>query len=295
MSYVRESGIYKIKHRDSGKCYVGSAVCIAKRWWGHRKRLGQGTHHSAHLQNAWNKYGSDAFEFMILERVERSEDLIPREQAWIELLGSYYAGYNMSPTAGSPLGVKHTAETRAKIAASGRGRKHSAESIARMSAAAKIREITHLHTPEVKAKAKAANKREGRACPEYVKKVLSEKRRGMKFPPEWRAAISASQRGVKRGALTPEHRTRISIAALGRQHSAETREKLSDLAKRRGPPKLTPEQISRGAAKRRGAKRTPEQIARIRAGQIAAREAKRALKPPTEPAGRAEPGKAYQQ
>ena len=272
MSYIRESGIYQIRHRDSGKCYVGSAVCIAHRWWGHRRRLERGNHHSAHLQHAWNKYGPDAFEFIVLERVERREDLIAREQAWIDRLGSCGAGYNMSPTAGSPLGVKHSQETRAKIAAAGRGRSLSADHRARLSEVAKLRDISHLHGPE--SRAKVGEKLRGRPRTDAIKNILSAKRRGMKFPPEWCAAISAAQRGVKRGPFTDEHRANLTASKTGVPLSQAHRQSLSDAAKRRGAPKLTREQIERGAEKRRGAKRTPEQIERIRAGQIAAREAR---------------------
>jgi hypothetical protein len=34
-----------------------------RRWRLHRIRLRQGKHHNRHLQNAWNAYGPDAFEF----------------------------------------------------------------------------------------------------------------------------------------------------------------------------------------------------------------------------------------
>lgn len=69
-NHTARSGIYQIRHIDSGKIYVGSAVSFAGRWRNHRKDLAHGRHHSCHLQRAWDKYGSDAFAFEVLEVIE---------------------------------------------------------------------------------------------------------------------------------------------------------------------------------------------------------------------------------
>lgn len=269
-----QSGIYSIRHRESGKCYVGSAVNFSKRWSGHRRRLAQNRHHSAHLQGAWNKYGPLAFEFVVMERVQVLTDLLVREQYWIDALRvcDRRHGYNVSPTAGSPLGVKHSAETRAKISAAMRGRTVTDETRARLSASAKLRDIAHLHSPE--SRAKAANARRGRPRPEYVKKLLSDQRLGKKLPPDWCAAMGKARRGIKLGPFSPEHCANISAARKGRPLSDEHRKALSVAAVRRGAPKLTREQIDRAAATRRGVKRTPEQKARMAAGRLAARLAR---------------------
>lgn len=112
------SGIYAIIHQESGRIYIGSAVNIRDRWRTHRGRLNRGTHHSRHLQNAWSKYGGDAFSFSILERCDRAA-LIPREQAYLDEVGP---AFNMCPTAGSSLGRRPSPESRAKIAAALVGR-----------------------------------------------------------------------------------------------------------------------------------------------------------------------------
>ena len=59
----------------NGKKYVGSAVNFKRRRRKHRKSLRKGTHHSPHLQNAWNKYGEDNFKFDVLEYVEDLKEL----------------------------------------------------------------------------------------------------------------------------------------------------------------------------------------------------------------------------
>lgn len=62
--------IYAIVHIASGKRYVGSTVDRKSRRAHHWSALRGNRHHCPHLQNAWNKYGEDAFEFRILETLE---------------------------------------------------------------------------------------------------------------------------------------------------------------------------------------------------------------------------------
>jgi hypothetical protein len=114
-----ESGIYAIRHIESGKLYVGSSSNIASRWQTHRWALGRGIHHSRHLQNAWDKYGADAFVFEVLQAVENPDDLIRTEQEHLDRTGSFRRthGYNILPKAGSCLGVKRLAEQRLAMSA----------------------------------------------------------------------------------------------------------------------------------------------------------------------------------
>src|SRR6185295_18629845 len=73
------------------------------RWVLHRRRLRQKTHHNIHLQQAWNKYGEEKFEFSVLELVEVST-LLQVEQTWIDKTGcaDRKIGFNIFPLAGSP-------------------------------------------------------------------------------------------------------------------------------------------------------------------------------------------------
>jgi group I intron endonuclease len=117
LSISQTPSIYQIRHIKSGKVYVGSAVNPRKRCRWHYAALRRGAHYSPYLQHAWDKHGEDAFVFEILEPVLFVEDLIPREQYWIDTkrAANPAHGFNGSPTAGSPLGRKHTDEARAKI------------------------------------------------------------------------------------------------------------------------------------------------------------------------------------
>lgn len=98
------SGIYFIKNNQNGKIYVGSATNIRKRWKSHRNRLRRNTHDNYHLQNVYNKYGMEIFDWGLLEKVENKELLFSREQFYIDDLKSYdrTVGYNINRYATSP-------------------------------------------------------------------------------------------------------------------------------------------------------------------------------------------------
>lgn len=60
-------GIYSITNSVNGKIYIGYASNIRSRWSYHKNRLDRNTHDNAYLQNAWDKYGKDAFSFSVIE------------------------------------------------------------------------------------------------------------------------------------------------------------------------------------------------------------------------------------
>lgn len=110
-------GIYQIKNLVNGKVYIGSAVNFKKRWDHHKFRLKKGNHHSSHLQRSWEKYGGNVFIFEIIETVEDKENLLQREQYYLDKYESYNhtKGYNICPKAGTTLGVVCSDETKRKI------------------------------------------------------------------------------------------------------------------------------------------------------------------------------------
>ena len=113
------SAIYGIRHIASGRIYVGSAVRTNARWRHHRSQLQRGTHHSRYMQAAWEKYGAEAFEFVVLEIVPTPDDLLVRENEWISssMATDRRYGFNCCPVAGSQLGMKHSDEARSKMSA----------------------------------------------------------------------------------------------------------------------------------------------------------------------------------
>ena len=131
------SGIYQILNSVNAKCYIGSAKDIHRRWHEHRKYLRRGTHKNAPLQNAWNKYGEFSFEFKILEPAS-FEDLIIKEQWWLNHFSSLGDVYNINLEVSGFHGRSHTEETKSKISqtkkAQGLHTVHSDETRAKISA-----------------------------------------------------------------------------------------------------------------------------------------------------------------
>lgn len=130
-----KSGIYEIRNTANGKRYIGSAASLRGRKATHLSYLRRGIHHNTHLQRAWNQYGEPSFTFTTLLYCAK-DSLLMYEQLLIDAMEPEY---NLSPTAGSTLGVRWSPEAKERNAARPndhfKGRKHSAETLARMSAA----------------------------------------------------------------------------------------------------------------------------------------------------------------
>ena len=65
-------GIYCIENTVNNKRYIGKSINIDDRWRMHIYELNNNSHHNKHLQNAWNKYGEECFNFYILEKCDES-------------------------------------------------------------------------------------------------------------------------------------------------------------------------------------------------------------------------------
>tara|TARA_R110000824_G_scaffold250795_3_gene439571 strand:+ start:531 stop:1211 length:681 start_codon:yes stop_codon:yes gene_type:complete len=116
-----KTGVYIITNKIDGKCYIGSAATSFKRRISsHRHHLNKGTHHSPHLQNAWNKYGAEAFEVGVLTYCDAAS-CVELEQIYIDM---HDPEYNVCKVAGSTLGFRHTSESKKKMADASRGNKN---------------------------------------------------------------------------------------------------------------------------------------------------------------------------
>jgi len=115
--------IYKITNKVNGKFYIGSTNNVRKRWNNHRCNLRNNRHENSYLQQAWNKYGEEAFEFSILEEVN-DKNRIKREIYYLKETKCYERniGYNFdkNPTDKSGknnsfYGKKHTEEVKDRM------------------------------------------------------------------------------------------------------------------------------------------------------------------------------------
>lgn len=217
---TKNSGIYKIVHGASSRCYVGSTVDISRRWRKHRCLLAKGTHHSVRLQRAWNKYGADAFDFICVEIVAPG-DLVRREQFWMDMLDTYTNGFNCRPVAQSQLGFKMSDESRAKISCAQKGKKLSEKhrlALARGN-------IGHSRPLSKEARAKISQKNKGRKHTDAARANMSRGQQNRApFSEEQRRNIAASLKGRKFSEQTLKN---MSAAKKGRKHSVETKRKMS--------------------------------------------------------------------
>ena len=99
-------GIYKILNLVNNKVYVGQTINYTNRVYLHTHYLENNCHCNSHLQNAWNKYGSENFKFELIEdfsdtdyeKVLLDKILDEHEIFWIKFYKASNPdfGYNLS-------------------------------------------------------------------------------------------------------------------------------------------------------------------------------------------------------
>jgi group I intron endonuclease len=128
----KNTGIYEIKNRKTGKKYIGSTNNFIRRKKYHWGLLRVNKHVNPYLQHAWNKYGEDNFDFSTIIYCDE-KNLIFYEQIFLD---AGWGHYNIAKKAGKPpswLGRKHLNETKEKLSKIHIGRKSSEESKKKMS------------------------------------------------------------------------------------------------------------------------------------------------------------------
>lgn len=109
---MKKIGIYKILNKLNNKFYIGSSCDLLKRFNTHKNALNKNKHHSVLLQRSWNVYGSENFEFIILEECLKEEKII-KEQRYIDELTPKL---NCNKSARCPMeNRKHSEETILKF------------------------------------------------------------------------------------------------------------------------------------------------------------------------------------
>jgi len=161
---VNFPGIYIITNLITSTSYVGStSKRIDYRISIHKNNLSKNKHVNNYLQNAWNKYGEENFEFSVLEKCIDKDitHLLEREQYWIDYYRENFSVYNIRLLASSNTGCKmseerkenlrkfltgrpRTEETKEKLRKANLGKKYSSEVRAKVSAAGKGRKPSAL-------------------------------------------------------------------------------------------------------------------------------------------------------
>lgn len=110
-----ESGIYKLHNKITNNFYIGSTFTFNKRFGEHINALRGKYHRNRYLQNSYNKYGEQNFEFHILATCP-TEYLTKLEQWFVDKLKPRYNLRKL--IVDSQLGTTRSADTKNKMAKS---------------------------------------------------------------------------------------------------------------------------------------------------------------------------------
>ncbi|KKL78319.1 hypothetical protein LCGC14_2026040, partial [marine sediment metagenome] len=150
-------------------------------------------------------------------------------------------GYNISPTAGSQLGFRHSVTTIGRLADLKRGKPLTAAHQAQISASGKQR---YIDDPELKDRQSMALR--GRPVSRESRDKSSRSNRGLKRTPEQCRKNSASHKGLRQSRETvekraaslrlvfkkPEVKARLSKAKQGNKNSLGHKQSAEHVAKR---------------------------------------------------------------
>jgi len=209
-------GIYCIENIINNKKYIGQGEIVAERWVNHRCSLRNNRHSNVHLQNAWNQYGEENFQFYILEVCE-SEILDNREKYFISLYQSKNRlfGYNMTDGGLGVVGIEFTIKEIQRRVIEKRNRV--------------VTDITRQRMRDAQI---------GKTLSEETKKKISMAQRGIS-PANKGVPMSDEQKEKWRSTVakrTKEDNKRISLnmslSHIGKKRTKETREKMSESQKR---------------------------------------------------------------
>lgn len=104
--------IYSILNKKRNKSYIGLCLDFKIRKRGHINRLDSQSHCNRYLQNSWNKYGAENFEFIVLLDNIPKEKLCEYEVKMIKLFqtNNHKYGYNLTSGGEGVRDYKHTKE-----------------------------------------------------------------------------------------------------------------------------------------------------------------------------------------
>lgn len=213
---MEKCGIYEVRCKVNNKAIVGSSKHLSKRYSQYVYELRRNINKNPYLQRAWNKYGPENFEFVILEECPENE-LLKKEDEWMKAKQSLNRdfGYNFKP-AQRPT---HNEETCKKISEGKTGSKNPMygkilseehrNKISRSLLEAKIKR--HF---SAESRLRMSKSQTGKKLSEETKRKIGEASKIRIFSPESREKMSQWQIGEK-------------SPMWGKHHSEETKLKMS--------------------------------------------------------------------
>lgn len=192
--------IYTITNKITGEVYVGQTVNVGKRFYLHRRTLREDRHCNPYLQRSYNKYGSEAFAYLIVEECDNYDIAnIIEDRRITELRANRIQVYNLRQggrngklseehkrkIGDANRGKKHTVEARRKMSAWQKGRKQSKETIRKRVAA------RSWYKPTPKHRQKMSKIMTGKTWSEESKAKI----KGRTITEEAKAKMSAAKKG----------------------------------------------------------------------------------------------------
>lgn len=247
-------GIYSIRNLVNGKEYIGKTSNISSRFSHHKAQLENNSHPNIYLQNSWNKYGENNFEFLILENCERDDAKLKELEIYYirnhnSFRGVGDSGYNLTRGGEGTLGRIVTEKTKLKISKSVKGktlgRKDSKETVEKKSirmSGSKNPMFGISPSKETRRKISEALSGEnhygyGKHRSDETKVKISKSLTGKIKSEEARRKLSETNSGGGNGFFgkihNEESRRKISEAGRNRKPiSEETRKKMSESHKK---------------------------------------------------------------
>lgn len=192
------TGIYKITNKINNKFYFGSTtISFKNRWSSHIVYLNRNKHRNIHLQNAWNKYGAEHFDFSII-LVCNAIDCLYYEQLFLDRYWDNCINcYNINPNAKNSIGVKRSKEACENIRKSKLGNSN------RLGTKTSQVGLQNIHIAQTLAKIKnTGTKRSEQVCKNISNAMLGNKNgignkssTGKKVSLETRNKMSISSKG----------------------------------------------------------------------------------------------------
>lgn len=226
-----QTGIYQIINLVNEIIYIGSAKDLHIRRIGHFSALKNNRHYNSYLQRAWNKYGEENFWFVILEYCNEDQ-LIEKEQFYIDTFDTFNNGYNLRPKANNNLGYKHKEETKEKMSNVHIGKEISKESVKKQ-AETKIKRGTIYPTEETKKKlSEKVSPMKGKKHTEEAKEKMRQHSKKIYEEGKANSIIGSKKKGRvpwnKGKKLSDEYRKKLSEAHKGHRHSEEHKRKIGE-------------------------------------------------------------------